>query len=946
MRNRNHTQAYADMRPWHALDAAHLEQELQTSLHGGLSDDEAAARRARYGLNVITQRRGRSSLVRFLLQFHTPLVHILLIATLVTLLLQEWLDSAVIFGVVVVNAIVGFIQESKAVKAIEALARSMTTEAQVLRGGQRRRIPAEELVPGDVVILDAGEKVPADVRLVSERDLHVDESMLTGESLPVSKRAFSVPLDTPLADRLNMSYASTLVTRGHGVGVVVATGDQSEVGRISGLIETAEQIDTPLTRKIAQFSHLLMWFIIAVAAAMFALGLWRGMPLVDTFLAAVALAVGAIPEGLPAAMTIMLAIGVSRMAGRRAIIRKLPAVEALGSTTAICSDKTGTLTQNQMTVQAIVAGDERFDVTGVGYDLAGEIRQSGRTETADLRNNAALRECLLAGALCNDASLARRDGTWIIQGDPTEAALVVTARKAGLIQEELLETHERIDAIPFESERQFMATLHTAAPTPVIYVKGSVERILSMCRDACDAAGRRIDLNRERTQAVASELAAGGLRILAFARMEAPAGAIEVTQEMLDGSLTFLGLQGMLDPPRPEAITAVAQCRSAGVAVKMITGDHAATALSIAAKIGVGAGHSFVDGAVHTDRNPSGNTARDDEPHEVLTSTQMAELADAELPAVAERIHVFARMTPEQKLRLVKALQTRGHVVAMTGDGVNDAPALRQADIGVAMGISGTEVAKQAADMVLADDNFASIEAAVEEGRTVFDNLTKFLVWTLPTNGGEALIILTAVLLGQQLPILPVHALFINMTTAVLLGMTLAFEPKEDNVMGRPPRQPSQPILTFELLMRTGLMSLLILIGGFGLFEWAKWRGMSEAQARTVAVSLVVFAEMFYLFNCRSLVDSIWKIGWFTNRWLWLGVGVMSLVQVIFVNAPIMNRLFQSEPLDLIAWAAVVGVSLAIAWIVAMEKFIRRVVAQRAMARSESMLVHNAGTMS
>lgn len=937
MRSRSDHPNNVDAHPWHALDGAHLEQELRTSLHRGLTEDEVIARRAQFGQNVITQRRGRSPLIRFLLQFHTPLVHILLVATVVTLLLHEWLDSAVIFGVVIVNAIVGFIQESKAVKAIEALARSMTTEAQVLRSGQRRRIQAEELVPGDVVILDAGEKVPADVRLVSERDLHTDESMLTGESLPISKRAAPMAQETPLADRVNMAYASTLVTRGHGIGLVVATGDRTEVGRISGLIETAEQIDTPLTRKIAHFSFLLMWFIIAVAAAMFLLGMWRGMPLVDTFLAAVALAVGAIPEGLPAAMTIMLAIGVSRMAARRAIIRKLPAVEALGSTTVICSDKTGTLTQNQMTVQKIVAGGERFEVTGVGYAPTGEIRAADRSKPIELQEHAALRECLLAGALCNDASLAQRDGTWVIQGDPTEAALVVVAHKAGLIQEEQLATRARIDAIPFESERQFMATLHATSAAPVVYVKGSVERVLSMCGNACSVDGGMVALDRESVQNIAAELAAGGLRILAVARMDAPPGANEVTHEMIDGALTFLGLQGMQDPPRPEAITAVAQCRSAGVTVKMITGDHAATALSIARTIGIGAGDTYAE--------KGRNTVRKEEPHEVVTSTRMSELTDAELPEIAERVHVFARMTPEQKLRLVKALQTRGHVVAMTGDGVNDAPALRQADIGVAMGISGTEVAKQAADMVLADDNFASIEAAVEEGRTVFDNLTKFLVWTLPTNGGEALIILAAILLGQQLPILPVHALYINMTTAVLLGMTLAFEPKEDNVMARPPRQPSQPILTFELLMRTGLMSLLILAGGFGLFEWAKYRGMSIEQARTVAVSLVVFAEMFYLFNCRSLVDSIWKIGWFTNRWLWLGVGVMTVVQVIFIHTPLMNRLFQSQPLDAPAWAAVIGAALLIAWIVALEKFIRRVLARRGTLQMGSTSAHDAAMM-
>ncbi|MBW7906951.1 MAG: cation-transporting P-type ATPase [Phycisphaerae bacterium] len=913
-------------RPWHAIDIGEVLAALSTEAHAGLTQDEANVRRDRYGPNVITQRRGHSALVRFLLQFNAALVYILLAAAAVTALLGEWLDSGVIFGVVLVNAIVGFVQESKAVRAIEALARTMSSEAVVVRGGERRRVPAEELVPGDIVVLSSGDKVPADVRLIDEKDLRTDESSLTGESLPVSKRLPVVPEATALGDRRNMAYASSLVVRGHGLGVVIATGDATEVGRISGLISTAEQIDTPLTRKIAQFSRLLMWFIIAVAAAMFVVGLWRGMDWVDTFMAAVALAVGAIPEGLPAAMTIMLAIGVSRMASRRAIIRKLPAVEALGSTTVICSDKTGTLTQNQMTVQAIFAGGEAFELTGAGYDPAGEIRVAG--QRVDLPARPALRECLVAGALCNDAAVMRTNGEWAIQGDPTEAALLVSARKGGLSPDDLAEAQPRIDLIPFESEHQFMATLHAtgAGGARVVFVKGSVERVLAMSRNAWDGAGRSVALDVDLIHDAAARLSHQGLRVLAFARMDAPAGCEDVTHDMVAGGLTFLGLQGMLDPPRPEAIAAVDQCRNAGVTVKMITGDHAGTAASIAAKIGLGAGRRAAPQhggrAAAAAEGPVG-------PDAVVTSAAMADIPDASLPEIAESKHVFARMTPEQKLRLVKALQTRGHVVAMTGDGVNDAPALRQADIGIAMGIAGTEVAKQAADMVLADDNFASIEAAVEEGRTVFDNLTKFLVWTLPTNGGEALIILAAMLVGQSLPILPVHALYINMTTAVLLGMTLAFEPKEADVMSRPPREPSQPIMTFALFMRTGLMSLLLMGGGYGLFEWALWRGLSEAQARTIAVALIVAGEAFYLFNCRSLVNSIWSVGWFSNRWLWAGVGAMAVVQLVFTYTPVLNRLFHTEPIDLLSWVGVIAVAGLIALIVAIEKHIRRHVAAR-----------------
>lgn len=923
---------------------------LGVTLTRGLSADEVRQRLERHGRNVITPRRGRGALMRFLSQFHSPLVYILVVAVVVTAGLGEWVDSAVILAVVLVNAVVGFVQESRAVHAIEALARTLSAEATVLRDGERRRLDASLLVPGDVVILAAGDRVPADLRVVDERDVHVDESALTGESMAVSKRFDPLPESTPLADRRNMAYASTLVTRGHAVGVVIATGDDTEVGRISGLIASVESIDTPLTRKLAQFSGVLLWLIIAVAAAMFGVGVARGMDVSDTFMAAVAMAIGAIPEGLPAAMTIMLAVGVSRMASRRAIIRKLPAVEALGSTTVICSDKTGTLTENQMTVQHVWAGGRGFEVTGTGYDPAGEIREGAAA--ADPAAHPALLECLRAGLLCNDASLLRADGRWTIQGDPTEAALIVAAHKAGMTQTTIEAASPRIDVIPFESEHQYMATLHAApeassvregadgeASAPgtrgsagrLICVKGSVERVLGMSVDMLDHEGRRAPLNAPVILAEAERLSRRGLRVLAFARGAAPPGASSLSREQAERGLTFLGLQGMLDPPRPEAIDAVATCRDAGITVKMITGDHAGTAAAIARMIDLGPGRGASDSAGHgrasgADGSPAGVT----EPApQVVTGATMEQTPDADLPDLAERTHVFARMTPEQKLRLVKALQSRGHVVAMTGDGVNDAPALRQADIGVAMGLGGTEVAKEAADMVLADDNFASIEAAVEEGRTVFDNLTKFIVWTLPTNGAEAMIILAAVVAGQQLPILPVQALYINMTTAVLLGLPLAFEPREADVMARPPRDPRQPIFTFELFMRTGLMSLLLTIAGYGLFEWAQWRGLSDAQARTIAVSVVVFGEAFYLFNCRSLVRSVSSVGWFTNPLAWAGVAAMTLLQVGVAHVPVANRLFQTAPLDLASWGAVIGASWFVALIVSFEKWMRRRAARR-----------------
>jgi magnesium-transporting ATPase (P-type) len=910
---------------WHSVDVGTASRELSVDVHAGLAVAEATRRRSRSGLNVITARRGKPWWLRLLLQFNTPLVYVLLVAGVVTLLLREYVDSAVIVGVTLVNAVVGFIQESRAVNAIDALARAMRIEATVKRDGQRRRVDAAELVPGDVVVLEPGDKVPADIRLVMVHDLHVDESTLTGESKSVSKRLDSLAEETVLADRRNMAYAGTLVTRGTAEGLVVAIGDATEVGRISEMISSAEEISTPLTRNIAGFTRLLLWLTLAVAAITFAVGVVRGNSVADMFKAAVALAVGAIPEGLPAAVTIMLAVGVSQMARRRAIIRKLPAVEALGSTTVICSDKTGTLTQNQMTVCTAWVhpspGDvngQHYEFTGAGYDPAGQVKaDSTGAVVSDGVAHPALVELLRCGALCNDAELLAKDGRWVIRGDPTEAALVVSARKLGLAQELLAERMPRIDAIPFESDRQYMATLHArsgAAPgdaEAVVYVKGSVERVLSMCRFGLDVDGQVVPLDLAAVHVAAAGLAKRGLRVLAFARRNVPRSTNDMTHRMVERAphgLTLLGIQGMLDPPREEAIAAVASCQRAGVRVKMITGDHALTAATIAGMIGI---DGVADAAALETKH-------------VLTGADMAAIPDDALPDHAEATPVFARMTPEQKLRLVKALQSRGHVVAMTGDGVNDAPALRQADIGVAMGITGTEVAKDAADIVLADDNFASIESAVAEGRSVYANLTKFIVWTLPISGGQALVILAAVLLAWPLPILPAQALYINMVSAILLGMPLIFEAREPGIMGRPPRDPKQSLLTFELFMRTGFVSLLLCAAAVGLFHSELARGMGEPAARTAAVSAIIAGEIFYLFSSRALLRPAWSVPAFSNIWLWGGIAAMLVVQLAFSYVPQINRLFHSAPLDTRAWASVLVVSALLFVAVEFEKAVRR----------------------
>jgi len=892
---------------WHHHPLEDMEKLLETDANKGLDSFTVKDRQLLYGVNRLTPQKGQSPFMLFLMQFHQPLVYILLAATIITFLLQEYVDSGVIFGVILVNAIVGFVQESKAIKAIEALARSMEGSANVIRAGNKVNISSSELVLGDIVLLQSGDKVPADLRLIRSRELQVDESALTGESVASQKNLATLPLETPLADRDNMAYSSTLVTYGTATGIVVETGDGTEMGQINTLILNATVLATPLTKKITEFSELLLKVILFLAALTFFIGWLHGQPLLETFMAAVALSVGAIPEGLPAAMSIMLAIGVNKMTHRNAIIRKMPAVETLGSTTIICSDKTGTLTQNQMTVQQIFAGQRQYNVSGVGYEPTGDILIDDTVVT--LSKTTALSETLKAGILCNDSRLVEKGGLWKVDGDPTEAALLCSAFKAGFNLTELDQTLPRLDTLPFESQHQYMATLHkpelTNDDNRVIYVKGSVESILKRSIDSLCDNNQSTPLDVESIHQQIDLMAAKGLRVLAFARKYVRPETETVNHTGLENGLTFLGLQAMMDPPRPEAISAVKACQNAGIQVKMITGDHVATAAAIARQIGLkGSINNHPDQYAY-----SGHT--------------LAQLTDAEMVEVAENSAVFARVTPEQKLRLVEALQSKGHIVAMTGDGVNDAPALKQADIGIAMGLGGTEVAKEAADMVLTDDNFATIEGAVEEGRSVFDNLVKFITWTLPTNAGEGLVILTAIVFGLTLPITPVQILWINMSTALLLGLMLAFENKEPGLMNRPPRKPNSPIMSGELLIRVLSVSTLLLAGAYGLFSWAIHDGHSVETARTLAVNMFVFGELFYLFNCRSLRYSMFKIGFFSNPWLLVGVSAMIVIQVFFTHSETMNHLFGSAPLSLMQWSMVLLGGLIIYIVVDIEKRVR-----------------------
>ncbi|MGQ5525132.1 HAD-IC family P-type ATPase [Chitinimonas sp. PSY-7] len=880
------------MSDWHALQATQVTELLKVDPDKGLDDHDASERLRTHGPNRLNCRSERSPLLRFATQILQPMILVLITAGTVTVLLGEWVEASVIFGVVLINALAGFIQEGKAEAALMALAESVATETTVVRDGTHRKLNAIEIVPGDLVVLASGNKVPADLRLLASKALRTIEATLTGESAAVSKSTAVQLIDTPLAERQNMAFAGTLVVGGQGIGVVTATGVSTETGRLSQLISQAPVLTTPLMRKMNLLIKHLLLVILVLAALSFAIGVLRGEATFDMFMAAVALAVGAIPEGLPAAMTITLAIGVARLAKHQAIIRKLPAVETLGSTTVICSDKTGTLTENAMTVREIWAGMTSFSVSGQGYEPSGGIVNVEQPATV----SGALREVLLAGVLCNDARLLREGQNWTVAGDPTEAALLVAARKGGLDDTTLNTIFPRLDELPFDPDRQYMATLHEIEGIQVICVKGAVEKLLPACTSMLDSQGHELPLVSGVIQATATRMADDGLRVLALVRSELGPNQ-QLEHANIGSGLVFLGLVGMLDQPRPRAIAAVRTCYAAGIRVKMITGDHPGTARAIARQLGI----IGYDG-------------------QALTGGELACLDESALRKAVIAVDVFARVEPEQKLRLVRALQANGEVVAMTGDGVNDAPALKQADIGIAMGLGGTEVAKEAAAMVLTNDNFATIETAIKAGRGIYDNLIKFLVWTIPTNAGEGLVIFTALCTGTTLPITPLQILWINMTTAILLGLMLAFEPVERGIMQRPPRLPTAPVLERELILRILMVGFMLLLGAFGMFELALYWGHSLPVARTIACNVFVMVEIFYLFNCRSLTQPCWVNGWFTNQWIWIGSGTMLLLQLAFTYLPIFNQVFQTAPIEMLDWVSICTYSTCCALIVEVEK--------------------------
>jgi calcium-translocating P-type ATPase len=848
--------------PAHVLPAAEVVAALGSDADQGLSPAEAQRRLDAWGPNSLTSTGGRPAWLKFLLQFNNPLLITLLVVGGVKLALGHPRDALVIWSVTVINAVIGYVQESRAENAIAALARSVRTEVEVVRGGVRQRLPSEQLVIGDLVRLEAGARVPADLRLLQGRNLHCDESALTGESLPVPKGTTAVETGALLAERIGMAYAGSYVTAGQGSGVVVACGNATEVGRISTSLQEQVDLTTPLTRKFSRFSRTLLKAILVLAGLTFLVGLARGRGADEMFDGAVALAVGAIPEELPAIVTITLAIGVNRMARRRAIIRKLPAVETLGSTTVICSDKTGTLTQNRMTVQHLYGGGQLVAVEELWPgETAGGISANGGA-------NLALQETLLAGLLCNDARPSSREG---LVGDPTETALLVAAHAAGIDRQDALNRHPRRDAIPFESEHQFMATLHGSER---VLLKGSVEAVLARCSRQRNRLGEPEPLDRAAIEAAVATMAARGERVLAFAIGEAEPSQNHLEHHHVAADLEFLGLQGMLDPPRPEATRAVAACQRAGITVKMITGDHVETARAIARQMGIGGGEV-----------------------EAVDGRELAGLAPDAIAALVDRVDVFARIAPTQKLELVQALQANGQVVAMTGDGVNDAPALKQADIGIAMGEGGTEVAREAADMLLTDDNFATIEAAVEEGRTVYLNLRKTLAFVLPVNGGASMTILLGAVLGTPLPVTALQVLWLNMITSLTMSLALAFEPLAPGLMQQPPRPPDQPLLTGGLIRRVLVVSLFNWALIFGLFFWSLERFGDLPLARTMAVQGLVLAYLVYLAGISQL-----RRGWrhlARVRAVPLGMAGTAAVQWIFSQTPAMNRFFGTAPLNL-----------------------------------------------
>lgn len=895
--------------PFYALTPDAVFQRLALDVavaESGLSADEARRRLHANGSNQLPVTRAVSPLRRFIRQFNNVLIIVLMLAAAVTAALGHTVDTAVILAVVIANTVLGFIQEGRAEKAIAAVHQMLAPEASVLRDGERQSIPAADLVVGDIVLLESGDKVPADLRLLVANSLAIQEAVLTGESVASDKQTEAVAANLPLGDRYCMAFSGTLVAAGQGRGIVVAAGTDTELGRISHLLAGVEQLSTPLLRQINVFSRWLTGFILVMACVIFAIGyLGRGLPFDELFIVVVGLSVASIPEGLPAVLTVAMAIGVQAMARRHAIVRRLPVIEALGSVSVICTDKTGTLTRNEMMVAAVAVEASIFTVDGEGYRPVGSIVPStGATAATDISSNQALTMLSRVALLCNNAMLREQHGEWQVEGDPMEGALLALAAKAGLVDAGEESSWPRLDTLPFDARHRYMATLHespTGSRGRVVFVKGAPERVLDMCKMYMQPGGSSAPVDAKFWHERAGQLADQGQRVLAFAMRQLPDGTDKLSSENVEEGLVLLGLTGLIDPPRPEAITAVAQCQQAGIDVKMITGDHAGTAASIARAIGL----------QNTDV--------------VLTGEMIDQLDDAGLAQAVMSSDVFARTSPEHKLRLVSALQAQGKIVAMTGDGVNDAPALKRADAGIAMGLKGSAAAREAAELVLTDDNFASIVAAVGAGRTVYDNLHKVIRFLLPINGGESMSLILAILLGLTLPITAGQILWVNMVGAVALALALAFEPAEANVMQRPPRRADAPIVPVLVIWRIVFVSLLFTAGVFGQFQLAQWQGMDVAVARTMTVNTLVVMEVAYLFSVRyTYTTSLTLKGVLGTPAVLFSITAVTVFQMLFTYLPWLNFAFESRPLALMQGAQVLAFGVLVMLLLEMEKLILR----------------------
>jgi Ca2+-transporting ATPase len=882
---------------FYQFDTEQVFKQLETQAEG-LTAEQADQRLRQYGRNKIGEERRTARLKIFLRQFTSPLIYILLIAALVTFLLQSYTDTGVILTVVVFNAVIGFIQEFKAEESMRALKRLMVPKAKVFRENREKEISSEELVPGDMVLLTSGAKVPADLRLTNTLELKIDESMLTGESVPAEKTTKPIKENNlSPGDQRNMAFMGTVVVNGRGRGVVVTTGGQTVLGSIATEVKEAEGIQAPLQQKFHKFSKRIGLIVLAASIFLFLIGIFIGENLKEMFMTAVAAAVATIPEGLPVVLTIALAVGVRRMAKRHAIIRKLAAVETLGSTTVICTDKTGTLTKNEMTVKVIYDGEHVFDVTGSGYGPAGEILHEWMVPTEEERKN--LFMALRIGLLCNESHLYEEDGEYKVDGDPTEGALIVSALKGGLTPEEEMKNYEQIAILPFESERGFMATLHLRGNDrkKLIFIKGALEKVLDLCTRCLVAEGLRAEAILQTADRFAKE----GMRVLAMAYREVPETMDELNENNVRGSYILAGIQGMIDPPRPEVIDAIKGCRQAGIRVVMITGDHPTTAVAIGKMLSI-----------------SHDTSK------VLTGRDIEEMGDDQLSVKVREVSVFARVAPHHKLRIVDQLMRQGEVVAVTGDGVNDAPALKKSHIGVAMGKKGTDVAKEASDMVITDDNFATIFNAVEEGRVVFDNIRKVVFFLIPTGVAAIVSIIGSILMGLPMPYTPSQLLWINLVTNGFQVIALTFEPKEGNVLNRFPRDPREGVMSRILIERTILVGLLISVGVIYQFTHALEGGVSLERARTVAVTTMVFFQFFQAWNSRSESQSIFQINFFSNPWILYGLIASVLAQLASIYVPILQWVFKTEPLTFLEWMKIAAISLTVILLVEVDKGLRK----------------------